>query len=518
MWVYHWFPAWGRSGLGLYDRLVEGESYYTHAPLVPIFSLGMGYLLVRYAKISIRPRPILGGLVLAVSLLVQLAACFVGVQFVQGFAFIGVVVGLVLLLWGANALRRLWFPIAMLLFMMPLPPMAIAQLNFRLKMVAADWGVAIASAAGMPVERLGAKLLIGAHKEMVVGNVCSGLRTLISLLGFGAVYVYICKLRGWWRAGLFAATLPVAIVSNCIRITSLIVVAYLWDVKTATGVFHDISGFLVFVSAFLLMFGMEHVILWARAAVGRPAKIVEILDGMQRNDDRGQLRRLAQTAAGWPGIVAIIILALSSAGVYRISGGATQTTSTSVIREGIPSTLLAGSHEYSSQDTELDETTLTILQTSDYVMRRYEAQGSEPVDLCITYSQGNRRGSHPPDVCLEGGGASIISRADVVLPKSEDQEALPCRELILQKGGESEYYLYIYLYSCRCEASYTSNWYWQQVAIMGGMLLGDKASGALIRISIPIVDNDLPASRQQSSEFMRTIIPHVTAAVRKAQQ
>ena len=517
MWVCHWFPAWGGKGLSLYDRFVEGDSYYTHAPLVPLLSLAIGYLLLRHTKVSLRPRPVLGGVFLAVSLLVQLAACRVGVQFVQGFAFIGVVAGLVLTLWGSSALRRLWFPIALLFFMMPPPPMVIAELNFRLKMVAADWGVGIASVAGVPVERLGAKLLVGAHKEMVVGNVCSGLRTLISLLGFGAVYVYVCKLRGWWRVGLFAAVIPVAVVSNCIRITSLIAVAYLIDVETATGAFHDVSGVLVFVSAFLLMFGIEKAVLWARAAVGRPAKVVDILDGVPRNDDANQIRVLARAAASWPGVVVIILLALSSTGVYRILGAATRARNTSVIRGAIPVSLRAGSREYSSQDTELDEVTRRILQTEDYIMRRYEAKGSLSVDLCITYSEGNRRGSHPPDFCLEGGGASIISKAGIVLPKSEDQQALPCRELILQKGGASEYYLYTYLYTYRGEVSYTSNWYWQQVAILGGMLAGDKASGGLIRLSVPVVDDDLPAARQQSREFLQAVIPQVGAAVSKAQ-
>jgi len=127
MWNYHWFPAWHRNGLGLYDRLVEGESYYTHAPLVAVVSAIIGYLLLRYTKITARPKPVLGAVVLALSLLIQLASCLVDIQFVQGFAFIGVVVGVVLSFWGLSVLRRLWFPIAILAFMMPLPPMVIAQ-------------------------------------------------------------------------------------------------------------------------------------------------------------------------------------------------------------------------------------------------------------------------------------------------------------------------------------------------------------------------------------------------------
>ncbi|GAH80670.1 unnamed protein product, partial [marine sediment metagenome] len=247
------------------DRLVEGESYYTHAPLVPLASVVIGWLLLRYTKVAVRPSPVLGGLLLAGSLLVHLLSCFVGVQFVQGFAFIGVVAGLVLCLWGSSVLRRLWFPIAILVFMTPLPPMAIAQMNFRLKMLAADWGVTVATFLGAASEHAGSRILLDGGKEMLVGNVCSGLRTLISLLGFGAIYAYVCRLRGWWRMGLFAMTVPVAIASNGLRITALILVAHLIDVPAATGWFHDISGVLVFVFAFLFMFGLERLVLFARA-------------------------------------------------------------------------------------------------------------------------------------------------------------------------------------------------------------------------------------------------------------
>lgn len=510
MWIYHWFPAWSRNGLGLYDRLVEGESYYTHAPLVAVVSAVIGCLLLRYTKITVRPRPVLGAVVLVLSLLVQLASCLVDIQFVQGFAFIGVVVGVVLSFWGLSVLRRLWFPIAILAFMMPLPPMVIAQLNFRLKMLAADWGVALANLAGIAAERSGARLFIGTDKEMVVGNVCSGLRTLISLLAFGAVYAYVCRLRGWWRLGLFGAVLPVAVASNCIRVASLILVAYVWDVKTATGWYHDASGILVFVCAFLLMFGLEKAVLWSRAKLGRPATVTGILEGVRVREGHNKVRALAVAAGSWSGVVSISLVLVAAVGVQWIAARPPRTMTASTIRSGIPASLTAGPDQYSCREMELDDKTLMILQTRDYVMRRYEGARVEPIDLCITYSQGNRRGSHPPEFCLEGAGGSIVAKGDVMVRSVPGQSDLPCRELILQKGGELEYYLYTY----RCGNSYTSSWYWQQVAILGGGLLGDNKGGALIRLSTPIRINEVQDARQRTSEFMRVLIPHVSRALR----
>ncbi|MDD3663366.1 MAG: hypothetical protein PHT84_05920, partial [Candidatus Pacebacteria bacterium] len=45
MWL-RWFPAWRRKDLGLYDRFIEGESYYTHGPLILLICILMAWLIV----------------------------------------------------------------------------------------------------------------------------------------------------------------------------------------------------------------------------------------------------------------------------------------------------------------------------------------------------------------------------------------------------------------------------------------------------------------------------------------
>ena len=212
MWL-RWFPNWRNTRASLYDRIVGGEGYYTHGPLVPLVSLLILVLLVRHTKVPVRPSRRTGGVVLSLSILLHLVSSLARVNFVSGFAFIGVLTGLVLMLWGWRALRRLWFPIAFLVFMVPLPEISIAQLNFRLKMLASDWGVALANLFGVIVERSGNQVFLEGDKTMVIANVCNGLRTLISVMAFGALYAYVCRLRGGWRLFLFAMSVPIAVVS-----------------------------------------------------------------------------------------------------------------------------------------------------------------------------------------------------------------------------------------------------------------------------------------------------------------
>ncbi|HHH75920.1 MAG TPA: exosortase, partial [Phycisphaerae bacterium] len=220
-----WFPSWHSSHLSLADRIMEGESYYTHGPLVPIISMFIILLLVRFTKVPTKPARIFGSFVLIGGLLLHVASSYARVNFASGFSLIFVLIGLVLLLWGFGAMRRLWFPILLLCFMIPMPEVTINNVNFELKMLATRAGVFLADLAGISVFRNGNVVYLDdglGVKKLAVENVCNGLRTLISLLAFGAIYAYVCKLRGLWRIFLLAMTIPVALASNSLRILTLI--------------------------------------------------------------------------------------------------------------------------------------------------------------------------------------------------------------------------------------------------------------------------------------------------------
>lgn len=508
MWL-RWFPAWRNTSWSLYDRIMEGESYYTHGPLIPLLSLLMVVLLIRHTKISVRPDRLSGSLLLAGSLLLHLMGSLARVNFVSGFAFIGVIAGLILLLWGRNALRRLWFALALLAFMVPLPEVTIAQLNFRLKMFAADWGVSLANVLGVIVERSGNRVFLQGDKSMVIANVCNGLRTLISLIAFGAIYSYVCRLGGLWRIWLFAMAVPVAVVSNSVRIVMLIVVADIWTVEIATGWFHDISGLMVYGMAFLMMFGLEKLILWLRELAGRPARIVPLFDGVARNsDDVQQWPRMFHAVGGKTGWVVAVLMVLVAGSTWWLNRSVPPVWDQKLTRQTLPLDLQIEGRQWFGNDLTLDEQTLTILQTRDYLFRRYVATDLPSVDFCIIFSQDNRKGTHPPDLCLEGSGQDIVATGEVTVSGIEGRGDLSCRELLIQSGPNKEYFLYVY----KCGDSYTNSFWIQQFTIFTNGLLSRNASGALIRVSTPASDS-LAAARRRAKLFLRTSIPYLDSAL-----
>ncbi len=507
MWE-RWFPSWRRTHMSLYDRIVEGESYYTHAPLMPFVSLIIIMLLIRHASIPVRPRRKAGLAVLIVSLLLHLLACRARVNFASGFAFIGVLVGLILTLWGAVALRRLWFPIALLLFMVPLPDVTITNLNFELRNYATAGGVAIANFMGVVAERMGDKgnqVLLDGDKTLVIANVCNGLRTLISLLAFGALYAYVCRLRGAWRIGLFLTTIPVAVVANSIRIVSLIVIADIWDVETATGFFHDFSGVLIFVLAFLMMFGLERMILWFRKAVGRPAEVQPLFHDIRRTDeDEGQWSRLVGAAGGRVGLTAVILVALTVPGSLWLSLSRPSVWNKQMAKDALPAIMNVVGRDLNSRERVLDDKTLTILETRDYLYRRYDAGSQKWIDVCVIFSQDNRKGTHPPDLCLEGSGGGIVAKGDVIVDSVVGRGTVPCRELIVQFGSGRRYFLYTY----KCGRRYTGSFWTQQFVIFFNGLFDRNTSGALIQFSTP-VGTSVSDARQRCVQMVRAAIPYL---------
>lgn len=255
-------------------------NYYSHGPLVLLVAAIFGYLRLREGPLRVcrgGAASALGLVVLLGSLLFHVVCSYAEVRFASGFSIISALAGWVLYMWGWAGLRRFWFPIGILAFAVPLPEVAIATISADLKFFAAAKGVALTDRLGIPAVQPGGQgsyIYLTGGKQLIVGDVCSGLRSLISLLFFGAVYVYICKARSWRRLVLLFAVFPIAIAANIIRITATIITAHYTTAEFASGDFHEWMGLGLFIFAFLLMFGLERVLLLTqrgRDAAAAPA-------------------------------------------------------------------------------------------------------------------------------------------------------------------------------------------------------------------------------------------------------
>ncbi|MFA5075749.1 MAG: exosortase/archaeosortase family protein [Candidatus Babeliales bacterium] len=237
----------------MYDRWTAAESYYSHGALIPLISAFLIWFK-RKELMTIAPAPAYRwgwGLFIS-GILIHLISAFWQVYFSSGFALIPIIMGLVLLALGNRYLKRLLFPILFLIFMIPLPMVAIANISFRLKLFASQISVFFVNAMGIRAVREGS-IIKTAHSYLVVEDPCSGIRSLIALIALGCLMAYLSKLSRPRKIILFLSSVPIAVFSNVIRIISLTLVSEMYGSEIATGTFHDVMGVLVFVIAFVCL-------------------------------------------------------------------------------------------------------------------------------------------------------------------------------------------------------------------------------------------------------------------------
>ena len=196
----------------------------------------------------------------AVGIFVLLAGLMGSEFFLSRVSLIVTLAGIVLFLFGWAHLRILAFPLAFLLLMIPLPAIIFNQIAFPLQLLASRVGESAISAANIPVLREG-NVLVLANTSLEVAEACSGIRSLVSLMTLGLVFGYFADPRGWVRALIVASTIPVAIISNGARVAGTGIVAHYYGPSAAEGFFHEFSGWIVFIVAFVMILAIQRVIL-----------------------------------------------------------------------------------------------------------------------------------------------------------------------------------------------------------------------------------------------------------------
>ena len=208
-------------------------------------------------------RPSALGLVVVIGSIFLLAAGIIGAElFITRISILGTLAGIVLFLFGWKRLRVVLFPLAFLLLMVPLPAILFNQVAFPLQLLASQVGELAITAANVPVLREG-NLLILPNMTLEVAEACSGIRSLVSLLTLGIVFGYFADTRTWVRTIIALSTIPVAILSNGMRVAGTGIAAHRFGPAVADGFFHEFSGWLLFVVAFLMMFALQRLLLRA---------------------------------------------------------------------------------------------------------------------------------------------------------------------------------------------------------------------------------------------------------------
>ncbi len=244
------------------------DADYSHGFLVPILS---AYLIwARREKLAqITKRPSAWGMVIVLFSLGMLFIGSLGAELsLARLSFIGVLCGLIVYFAGSAVLRAMAFPMGFLLFAVPMPVVLYNEIVFPLQFIASKFATRALEILNLfPIMREGNVLILPGMRLEVV-EACSGIRSLMSLLALAAGYGYVVERSTAVRWFMVLAMVPLAIVSNGMRIMITAIMAHYIGPKAAEGFMHEFSGWVIFVVATILFLALHSLITFIRKKLG----------------------------------------------------------------------------------------------------------------------------------------------------------------------------------------------------------------------------------------------------------
>jgi exosortase B len=170
---------------------------------------------------------------------------------------IPIVIALILITSGYSVLRRLWFPLFFLLFIVPLPGSVVDAITLPMKIAVSNVVEAVLYYFDYPIARDGVILQIGYYK-LLVADACAGLHTVFSLEAMGLLYLHLVKRGSFIRnVSLAILIIPISFVANVIRVIALVLITYYYGDEVGQGFLHEFAGFVLYGTALIFIISID---------------------------------------------------------------------------------------------------------------------------------------------------------------------------------------------------------------------------------------------------------------------
>lgn len=313
----HWFF------IARMARIAWEDKNWSHALVIPLISI---YFISQHREQLLRTERRLfwpGLLVLLLALFSYTFWMFPGRNdMMQGYSLVMGVFGLVLFLLGPAMMRILWFPVCYLALAVKVSPKLWDIIAWKLQNFAAQASVVAMQMIGffinMEAESRGSMIHLTSNGQPLpdalnVAEACAGLRMLAAFIALGVAVAFLSP-RSWWqRLIMVALTIPIAVLVNVGRVTTLGILAAKVDPELASGDFHTMIGMLMLIPAlglFLLVgWILDRIVIDDSATVRRARPAAAPLEDDDRQVDMPPAGLLVQGALLGVGIIVVLSLA-----------------------------------------------------------------------------------------------------------------------------------------------------------------------------------------------------------------
>ena len=258
------FAAWVLVCSLLFTKPLEALYAYalnndnaSHILIIPFI---IGWLIyVDRQKMGPPRSDLLAACLFAVPAAALVAVISLGVPRNSSLALSGLILSFALLLiagfiaiFGRTNGRALWFPLAFLGFVIPIPEPVLDRIIYRLQAGSADVAGTIFDWTNIPVLREGFVFRLP-RMSIEVARECSGIRSSIALLILAILVAHFSFSKFWKKAVFVLAGLLMMVVKNGVRIATLTILANYVDPGFLYGRLHHDGGVVFFLLGLALL-------------------------------------------------------------------------------------------------------------------------------------------------------------------------------------------------------------------------------------------------------------------------
>ena len=158
------------------------------------------------------------------------------------------------------------------------------------------------------------------------------------------------------------------------------------------------------------------------------------------------------------------------------------------------------------QDAPIEQEVLDQLKADDTLNRMYaNGQSRIAVNLFVAYFKTQRTGQspHSPKNCLPGSGWEPTATGYVEIPVEGEPQPIRINRYVVSHGDEKSVVLYWYQSPRRVIASEFSAKLW----LVMDSIRYRRSDTALVRVSIPVSQNDEQAATRMGVSFVESVYP-----------
>ena len=455
----------------------------------------------------------LGGALVLLALTLFLVGTMGAELFVQRISLVVMLAGVLIYFFGARLLKALVVPFVLLLLAIPIPQIIFNKIAFPLQIWASQmavWGIRLFE---VPTIRKGNVFEIlprGATQVIAleVVEACSGIRSLMTLMTLALVLAYFTREKSdsdeaanrsflknpdMWRAAiLMFSAIPIAVLTNAARVSATGVLTYYYGRRATESVWHDTSGWLVYLVALglllLLNLTLQKAFKFQSSRFEVRGSETEFQNTETRNQKLETRNRKLETGNLKPLYSLLAVLVIGGAVINWFQQRGEAEISRRPLAE-MPVKL--GDWRQKGDAIRFDPQTESVLRTTDYTMREYLSDSGRIANVYVGYYASQRSGAtyHSPQNCLPGAGW-VMNQPERITVQTADGKRFTANKFIIENGVYREVLIYWYQGRGRIEASE----YFDKINTVWDSVSRRRSDGAMVRVMTSVGGSERDAT------------------------